>query len=156
MTAVDLILDQVNDPITIIARNTRNGHVAWQNVARQLGRSEDAIRSQYDPTYMRRNDRPWPHPCEAVEFEPTDVSSPYAKTPGLKTKILTVLHRHTASAESIAYAIGGHARSIRSRLGALHASGLVQRSCRLPYTWSLTEAGRKVVTLNILGSGDKL
>ena len=38
---------------TIINRCTRDGRVAWQHVAQQLGKPVHSVRSAFDPDYMR-------------------------------------------------------------------------------------------------------
>lgn len=37
----------------VVRRCTRNGVTLWQHVAKQLGRSVDSVRQEYDPEYRR-------------------------------------------------------------------------------------------------------
>lgn len=39
---------------TVIARCTRNGHISWAQVAKQLGRPVESVRQEFDPTYRRQ------------------------------------------------------------------------------------------------------
>lgn len=125
----------------IIARCTRNGITSWQNVAAQMGRSVDGVRSDYDPMYLKI--RPWPHPCEEVEpeAEPTDLSSPYAKPEPLKDRILKLLTVQSMSAEILSHALNSPRNSIRARLDRMLDAGLVQHDGRYPRTWSLAGQG---------------
>lgn len=38
---------------TVIARCTRNGHISWAQVAKQLGRSVESVRQEFDRAYRR-------------------------------------------------------------------------------------------------------
>lgn len=133
----------------VINRCTRDGHTSWQSVSRQLGRSVDSVRAQYDPTYLRSH--LWaptrsPEPAMAMPEDEDDTSSPYPKAPGLKCEILTSLGRHTLGADTLASKLNRPVDSIRARLAQLQALFLVCHDGRFPRTWSLTEAGRQEMT----------
>lgn len=135
----------MTDPLDIIAANTRNGHTAWQNVARQLGRSVDSVRAQFDPTYLRayiwapsREAQP---EMEAPPVDENDTSSPYGRGPGLKAEIACLLSHHARlNVEDIANQLGCSTASARKQLSALKADGLAVCSERHPSgsakTWS--------------------
>lgn len=87
----------------------------------------------------------------AMPEDEDDTSSPYPKTRGLKLEIMNLLTRAAASAETIAARVGTTGRSVRTRLIAMRNEGLVLRTDRQPYTWSLTDIGRERVTRLLLG-----
>lgn len=128
----------------IIARNTRNGHTAWQHVAAQLGRSVDSVRAQFDPSYMRAHIwAPSREPQPEMIPDENDTHAPHPKGAGLKCQIIAYLNRRPATAETIAAWLAKTPESIRVRLNALKADKLVEHDgFRLPYVWSLTAAGR--------------
>lgn len=142
----------------VVDRCTRGGATSWQQVAKQLGRSVDSVRAQFDPTYLRAH--VWaptrgPEPDMAtptVEPDPEALPdaeayrSPHSAGPGLKALILTALDRCPASAETIATRISRTPESVRVRLSCLKADGLVVHDERPPYTWVITDAGRSLLT----------
>lgn len=135
----------------IIARCTRDGHVSWQHVAAQLGRSVDSVRAQFDQTYMRahiwapeRGARPEMEPDPADVFDIEDTSSPHPKGPGLKVLILGVLANGAESAELIAIRLQRPVNSIRARLDRLQGDFLVCHDGCYPRTWSLTAKGLRI------------
>lgn len=128
----------------VIARCTRDGHTAWQQVANQLGRSIDSVRAQHDPSYMRAHIwAPSREPQPEMIPDPNDLSSPYVKGPGLKCEIVNLLRRRSATAETLATMLGKTTESIRNRLTDLKAANIVEHDgYHLPYTWRLTAVGR--------------
>lgn len=133
----------------IITRNTRNGYTSWQNVARQLGRSIDSVRAQYDHSYMRAHIwAPTREPEPEMEEPPCarDTSSPYIRGPILRVRIISTLSRHTASAQTLASMVGTTIGCARVQLSALKSEGIVQHTARMPYTWSLTDKGKAEAT----------
>jgi hypothetical protein len=138
---------EVTDPAEIIARCTRDGVVSWQHVARQLGRSVDSVRAQFDSGYGRA----WvAMPSRDLEDEepPPDsevpVTSPYTKGPGLKLEILRDLQHGPRSVETIANQLVRPVNSIRARLDRLLEIGAVSHDGRYPRTWSLTATGLRI------------
>lgn len=143
----------MSDEAAIIARCTRGGTTSWQQVAKQLGRSVDSVRAQYDRQYL--HSRPWTHPCEEVEPEPdietmTDAEaykSPNPKGEGLKVTLLKLLDRHQhLTADDMAQRTSNAANTVRSRLSELLHEGFVQNDQAIQRgsterTWSLTTAG---------------
>lgn len=153
----------MTDPHDIIAANTRGGHTSWQNVARQLGRSVDSVRAQFDPGYERahvwapsRDPIPQPRPEDVViPFDENDTSSPYVRGPGLKAEILCLLSRHAGlSVDDIASHLQRPVLSVRKRLNVLREEGRVTCSGRhpsgSPKTWR-----RAVAAVTRHGLGDK-
>lgn len=138
----------MTDPKAILARCTRDGATAWQQVAKQLGRSVDSVRAELDPGYLKV--RPWPHPCEEVEPEPVDENDTRSlapKGPGMKLEILRQLQNGPSSAETLANRLRRPVNSIRARLDRLQGGFLVCHDNRYPRTWSLTAKGlRTAVT----------
>lgn len=128
----------MTDPHDLIARNTRNGHTAWQNVARQLGRSVDSVRAQFDPTYARAHIwAPSREPQPEMIPDENDLHSPHPKGPGLKCEIAAALATSSACAETIAARLARPINSIRARLAEMQASGIVRCDGHRPGTWSL-------------------
>jgi hypothetical protein len=120
----------------LIARHTRNGVTAWQAVARMLGRSVDSVRSQYDPSYLKI--RPWPHPCEEVvviDFD--DMRSPHVRPPPLRVRILALLAKQSASAQTIAAMTCSSLETTKMTLSRMKRDGMIQHTDRMPYTWSV-------------------
>lgn len=137
----------------VINRCTRDGHTSWQSVSRQLGRSVDSVRGQYDPTYLRSH--LWaptrsPEPAMAMPENEDDTSSPYAKTDPLPIRIIAVLKRGGQSAATIASLTGTTLNSAQVRLTAMKHEGIVKHSERIPYTWTLAEIGQRK------GSGEEV
>lgn len=139
----------------IIARCTRDGHTAWSAVARQLGRSVDSVRAQFDPGYERayawapsRAPVPPAAPEDLVEpaVDENDMSSPHVKGPGLKAEILALLSHRSLSAETMAGMLQRPVNSIRARLDRLQDAFMVCHDGAYPRTWAITQAGRKHVT----------
>lgn len=130
----------------VIARCTRAGVTSWSNVARQLGRSVDSVRSEFDAEYLRV--RPWPHVCEVIAPEPevdvNDTRSLRPKGPGLKLLILATLQNGPLSAETISCVLVRTVNSIRARLDRLHDAECVVHDGRYPRTWKLTAKGLRV------------
>jgi hypothetical protein len=129
----------------IIDRCTRNGVTAWANVAKQLGRSVDSVRAQHDQSYMRAHiwapSREHQPEMEAPE-DPDDTRSPHVKPVPLKVRVLAVLGKHSLSAETLAAATGTTLGCAKWQLSVMKREGSVQHTTRLPYTWSLTDAGK--------------
>lgn len=135
-------------PDEIIAANTRAGHTSWQNVARQLGRSVDSVRAQYDHGYERayvwapsRSPMAQAEPEDLIEPDDADIptSSPYVRGPGLKFEILCLLQVRQASVEELAGRLAKTTLSIRKRLNDLKADGAVFCDNGIPRTWGLIE-----------------
>lgn len=126
----------------IIQRCTRDGHVAWAQVARQLGRSVDSVRAQHDPSYMRAHI--WapsrePQPEMVEEVDENDMTSPYPKGIGMKAKILALLERQMMSVETLASFLQSPPNSVRARLDRLLEAGRVYHDSAFPRSWGLTE-----------------
>jgi DNA-binding transcriptional ArsR family regulator len=134
----------------IISRCTRDGVVAWSQVAKQLGRSVDSVRAQYDPGYERaycwapsREPIPPAAPEDLIEpdVDENDMSSPYVKPTPLKERIMRLLSVQSMCAETLAHALNCPKNSIRARLDRLYDAGLVTHDGRYPRTWSIAGQG---------------
>lgn len=127
----------------VIARCTRAGVTSWSNVARQLGRSVDSVRSEFDPEYLRV--RMWPHVCEVVEPEPevdeNDTRSPYPKSVGMRARILALLERQMMSVEALSGFLQSPVNSVRARLDRMLDAQLVFHDGCYPRSWGLLEVG---------------
>jgi hypothetical protein len=145
----------MTDATLIIARCTRNGVTAWQAVAAQLGRPVDSVRAQFDAGYERAycwapSRESVPEADVVIDFD--DMSSPFAKGPGLKILILRTLQTGPACIETIATRLCRTTDSIRARLNSLKVDGLVihdgrggpHGEGRSQRTWSLTAPGLRV------------
>ena len=140
-----------HDINAIVARCTRNGVTSWQAVAKQLGRSVDSVRAQFDRQYARAH--VWapsrePDPALEPPVDENDLSSPYPKGPGLKSMILRSLHTNGPTCVGdIATRLGRTTNSIRMRLSDMREAGLVENDSKgrpngvYEWTWSLTIAG---------------
>lgn len=132
----------------IIARCTRDGHVAWSQVARQLGRSVDSVRAQHDPSYLRAY--VWAPSREAdPDLEPpvdeNDTSSPHVRQAPIRDRILHLLAVQTASAQTLALALNTTVGCAKVNLSRLAQSGMVRHDRSYPYTWELTIIGRSEI-----------
>lgn len=135
-----------------IARCTRNGYTAWQQVANQLGRSVDSVRAQHDPTYMRAHIwAPTRQPDPEMLPDENDLSSPHPKAPGLKVEILALLREGPWSAETLAMRLNRPVNSIRARLDRLMDEFLVCHDGRYPRSWVLANPNTHVTGCEIQG-----
>lgn len=143
----------MSNPLDIIAACTRNGATSWQNVARQLGRSVDSVRAQYDAGYERayvwaptREAAPEPAPEDLIEPADADIpmNSPHAKGPSLRILILQRLQHGAQSADTVANFLHRPVNSVRARLDRLLDDFLVCHDGRYPRTWSLTAKGLRI------------
>lgn len=105
-----------------IARCTRDGHVLWPHVARQLGLSEPTARARFDPTYLK----PYVAVCireSAPPVEPLRCGAP--QTPGLVQRIITAIGEGPTVLSVIVERVGAPRSTIVTRLTDMKAKGLV-------------------------------
>lgn len=131
----------------VIRRCTRDGVTSWAQVAKQLGRSVDSVRAQFDVTYLRAY--VWAPSREAdpdlAPPDEDDTRSPHVRPVRLKVRILAILGKHTLSAATIAAALGTTLGCAKSQLSVMKREGLIKHTKGYPYTWSLTQIGAEML-----------
>lgn len=149
----------MSNPHAVIERCTRDGVTSWQQVAKQLGRSVDSVRAQFDPRYLRAH--VWaptrePDPDLAPPIDENDTRSLAPKGPGLKVQILQYLQHGPECVEIIAIRLARPVNSIRARLDRLLEIGAVSHDGRYPRTWRVTPSGLRmsVTGCEVEGSAD--
>jgi predicted ArsR family transcriptional regulator len=122
----------------VVARCTLDGQTRWSHVAQQLGLSQHDARSKLDPSYMHWATKTTLRPEPIIDFaESHDLTSPHIKHP-MRDKIIARLKRGSATAETIANAIGHPIRNVSACMSRMVAQGDIQRTGNRPGTWSLT------------------